>query len=75
MKSQQCRIRSKGSKQDGLQTSWVSKIDEGIELVLENGYEDLEREVGRWMWRIHDAREMGMRMLKESHKCMYDSDE
>ncbi|WKA05090.1 hypothetical protein VitviT2T_023075 [Vitis vinifera] len=58
MKSQQCRIRSKGSKQDGLQTSWVSKIDEGIELVLENGYEDLEREVGRWMWRIHDAREM-----------------
>ena len=34
---------------DGLQISWVSEIDDGIKLVLEQGHGCLEREVGRWM--------------------------
>ena len=32
---------------DGLQISWVSEIDDGIKLVLEQGHGCLEREVGR----------------------------
>ena len=34
---------------DGLQISWVSEIDDGIKLVLEQGHGCLEREAGRWM--------------------------
>ena len=40
---------------DGLQISRVSEIDDGIKHVLDQGHGGLEKEVGRWMWRMRGA--------------------